>query len=188
MIEQIKKLWDKHGFIILVVISIITIIILSIFKIGCKGTWSDSYTYNQPIFQIKNKPVDRRVSDKKLPKESKGEFECRRVLQKLFNKSFPNIRPDFLRNPVTGNFNLELDCYDDSLKLAVEYNGIQHYKYVPYFHKNKEAFRNQCYRDELKRRMCRDYGANLIEVPYTVKIDDIENYLIKNLKLLGYII
>ena len=73
------------------------------------------------------------------PQESKGEKECRKVLENLFNKPFSKSRPDFLRNPVTGgNFNLELDCYNQELSLAVEYNGIQHYKYVPYFHRNND--------------------------------------------------
>jgi hypothetical protein len=187
MKEQIKKIWNDHGFIILVIISIITIIVLSIIKKGSKGTWSDSYSYNKGLFNKSYKPSYMK-SPSRNPKESKGEVECRRVLQKLFNKPFPNIRPDFLRNPVTGgNFNMELDCYNNTLKLAVEYNGVQHYKYVPYFHKNKEAFRNQCYRDELKRRMCNDNDVNLIEVPYTIAINDIENFLCMKLKLLGYI-
>ena len=53
--------------------------------------------------------------------------------------------------PVTGgNFNLELDCFNKELRIGLEYNGVQHYKYVPYFHKNKEAFLNQKYRDDMK--------------------------------------
>ncbi len=63
--------------------------------------------------------------------------------------------------------------------------GAQHYKFIPHFHKNKEAFRNQQYRDELKRRMCDDNNVTLIEVPYTVK--DIPTYLYNKLKPLGYL-
>lgn len=181
MFERFKKTWNEHGFNILLVISIVIILILALFNIGKKGTWSTNYMYN-PNYQI------YKSNHKGPPKESKGEIECRRVLQKIFNKPFRKSRPDFLRNPVTGgNFNLELDCYEESLKLGVEYNGVQHYKHVPYFHKNKEAFRNQCYRDELKRRMCRDNRINLIEVPYTVEIKNIEKFLLKKLKLIGYI-
>ena len=33
---------------------------------------------------------------------SRGEAECRRVLENKFNAPFPNTRPYFLRNPVTG--------------------------------------------------------------------------------------
>ena len=88
-----------------------------------------------------------------------------------------------MNNPVTGgNFNLELDCYNQDLNIACEYNGAQHYKYIPYFHKNKEAFYNQRYRDELKRRICKDNGIILIEVPHTVKTENIENYISKELK------
>lgn len=122
--------------------------------------------------------------------ESKGETECRRVLRELFNKptGFNNARPDFLNNIVTGGkHNLEIDCWEPSLKLGVEYNGKQHYEYTPYFHKNREAFMNQKYRDELKRRMCRDNGVNLIEVPHTVKHREIEPFLRQRLRALGYI-
>ena len=112
-------------------------------------------------------------------KDSRGEIECRRVLEKIFKRPFNKIRPNFLNNPVTdGNYNLELDCYNDDLKIAVEYSGRQHYEYTPYFHKNKEAFYNQKYRDELKKRMCKDNGIILIEVPYTVKIENIEQFLV----------
>ena len=68
------------------------------------------------------------------------------------------------------------------MRLGVEYHGKQHYEYVPYFHKNKEAFYNQKYRDELKKRMCKDNGIILIEVPYTVKEQDIENFLTKQIR------
>ena len=72
-----------------------------------------------------------------------------------------------------------MDCYNSDIGLAVEYNGEQHYKYIPFFHQNKEAFKNQLYRDELKRRMCKDAGVTLIEVPYTIPVDEIESYLKK---------
>lgn len=182
MFESIKKLWNTHGFEIMLVLSLIFIAIFALTRIGKKGSWASSYSYDprhsQGPVNIKRGP----------PKESSGERECRRVLQKIFNKPFKNCRPDFLLNPVTGGrFNLELDCYEESLKLAVEYNGVQHYKYVPYFHKNKEAFYNQMYRDDMKRRICRENRVNLIEVPNTVKVGDIEGFIRQKLRLIGYI-
>ena len=60
-------------------------------------------------------------------KISKGEQKCKETLEKIYGKEFLCVRPDFLRNPET-NRKLELDCYNEELKLAVEYNGIQHYK------------------------------------------------------------
>lgn len=182
MFESFKKIWNEHGFEIMLVLCLVFISIFALTRIGQKGTWATSYYYN-------NTPESNSYKGPRGPKkESSGERECRRVLQKLFNKPFKNCRPDFLSNPVTGGrFNLELDCYEESLRLAVEYNGAQHYKYIPYFHKNKEAFLNQKYRDDMKRRICRDNRVNLIEVPNTVNVKDIEGFLIKQLKLIGYI-
>ena len=65
----------------------------------------------------------------------------------------------------------------------MEYNGVQHYKYVPYFHKNNEAFLNQKYRDDMKRRMCKDQNIILIEVPYTVKLENIERFIKDELRI-----
>jgi hypothetical protein len=179
MLKSLKNIWNKHGFEITIGMCILFFIIMSIYLKGKKGSWSSTYYYKN------SKPTK---SFKKPPKESSGEKECRRVLQKIFNKPFLNQRPDFLNNPVTGGrFNLELDCYDESLKLALEYNGVQHYKFVPYFHKNKEAFYNQKYRDDMKRRICKENNINLIEVPNTVNVDKIEGFIKDKLYELDYI-
>ena len=74
--------------------------------------------------------------------------------------------------------------YNEELKLALEYNGAQHYKYIPYFHKSKDAFHNQKYRDEIKKYKCKENGIRLIEVPYNVK--DIEEFIERELRKLGY--
>ena len=134
----------------------------------------------------KSYQYQKTVKQQNRPKESKGEAECRRVLQSIFRKPFTSQRPDFLRNPVTGgSFNLELDCFDAELRIAVEYNGVQHYKYVPYFHRNNDAFLNQKYRDEMKRQKCKENGILLIEVPYSVKLEDIKGFIEKELTRAG---
>ena len=174
ILDYIYDTISNRTFELAIVISIAIIIIFSIYRklSGKKGSWADKIFYNE-----------KKQEKKKVPVDSKGETECRRVLEKLFEKPFPKIRPDMLRNPITeGENNLELDCYNPELKLAVEYNGIQHYKYVPYFHKTKESFYNQKYRDYVKRDLCKKNGIVLIEVPYTVKVQDIEEYLKKELK------
>jgi len=177
--------WEKHGYITVIGICVLVILILAIFRIGKKGTFARSLINPISLFDIEQRKVSSppKDSSSNLPKDSKGELECRRVLERYFNKPFPKARPDFLKNPVTGGYyNLELDCFNSELRLAVEYDGIQHYKYVPYFHKNKEAFLNQKYRDEMKKRGCMDNGINLIIVPYTVKVEDIQDYLTTELR------
>jgi len=179
MFDAIKDLWDNKGFEILVGLSISLILLLTLYhKItGKKGTWSNDIPYyttpTKPQFTVYQKDT----------KDSKGEIECRRVLHNWLKKPFFKDRPEFLKNNVTGGrFNLELDCYNEELGLAVEYNGAQHYKHIPYFHKNKEAFLNQKYRDDMKRRLCIDNGIVLIEVPYTVPINKIEGFLLHHLQ------
>jgi hypothetical protein len=185
MIKKLRDIWNNQGFEILFGLSIIVILIISLFRIGKKGTWDKSFIYKPSSIENSYIPQQSPIINNK--KDSSGEIECRRVMQKIFGKSFDKCRPNFLNNPVTGGvFNLELDMFNKDMGLACEYNGAQHYKYIPYFHKNKEAFINQKYRDELKRRMCKDNHVILIEVPYTIKISDIENHIIVSLKKNGY--
>ena len=153
---------------------------------NAKGTWSKTY-FNPFINPINFNSQFERKKRRGPPTVSRGEAECKRVLENIFDKPFNKIRPNFLNNPVTGgDHNLEIDCYNEELKLGVEFNGAQHAKYIPFFHKNYEAFMNQKYRDELKRRMCKDNRITLIEVPHTVKTENIETYLIKELRRNGY--
>jgi hypothetical protein len=172
----------KYHFELLLAGSVIIILLMYIFrKNNKKGTWAKSYFMLPKKYQKYQQKQEGSF-------KSKGEVECKRVVEKLFSKGFVKVRPDILRNPVTGGIkNLELDCYNDEMKLAIEYNGEQHYKYIPYFHKNNEAFLNQKYRDFMKQTLCEKHGITLIEVPYTVSIQDIEKYLIGELKQKGYL-
>ena len=115
------------------------------------------------------------------PRESKLERATRHVLEKIFNRPFPKVRPDFLKNPVT-NRNLELDCYNEDLKIAVEVQGRQHYDYSFGMHTNKQDYNSQQYRDHIKRELCAKNGIKLIEVPYTVSQLELEGYILKQLQ------
>jgi hypothetical protein len=142
--NKLFTFYDAYRFEIFVAGSVTLIIILYILNKNKKGTWSKSY-----FLLPKN---DNYIPQQKP--DSSGETECRRFLESFFRKPFGKTRPDILKNPVSGGNNLELDCFNQELKLAVEYNGIQHYKYVPHFHKNREAFINQKYRDYMKNELC----------------------------------
>ena len=102
---------------------------------------------------------------------------------------FPSIRPDFLKNPNTG-YNLELDGYCENLKLAFEYQGVQHYKFIPYWHKTREIFEEQQERDEMKYKMCVKNGITLILIPYKFncyKPEELKQYISDQLITHGYI-
>ena len=185
MFDKISDFWEKKGFEIVFWGSIIIIVICILTRIGKRCGTYDKNMWDYPkIFDnyiIPEKP-------KRQQRDSTGETTCRRYLEMRFKTPFSKARPDFLRNQVTsgarGDYNLELDCFNPEMKLALEYNGIQHYKFIPYFHKTKEAFHNQKYRDEIKRYKCKENEIDLIEVPYDVK--NIEEYIEKELQNLGY--
>jgi len=190
MFKDFDKFWKENGFDILLGTAIGIILINYFYRQGEKGTWDR--TFKDPYKNKHGYPYSNPnpyLPTQQTSRDSKGEVECRRVLETIFNSSFPKNRPDILRNSVTSSdgvdFNLELDCYNPDLKIACEYNGVQHYKYTPYFHKNKDSFQNQKYRDYMKRDLCIKNGILLIEVPYTVKIADIRNYIITELKKSG---
>lgn len=185
MIERLQTYWKDNGLKILLIFSIALIVILFLLNINGKGTWDLNYYYDKKNKKYKTPDVQQDSIPEKTQKDSKLEIATRASLERIFKKPFPKERPDFLKNPVTKNFNLELDCFNRELKLAVEVNGAQHYKYIPYFHKTFDAFRNQQYRDELKRRMCKDEGIILIEVPYTVKVQDIDDFLLTEIRKNG---
>jgi hypothetical protein len=171
----------SHRFEALVIASFLAILILALFRWNKSGTWSKDYFYLPPV------PSSTAATGAPRPprKDSSGELRTRAFLERRFNRPFPKSRPDFMVNPVTGSqYNLELDCYNEELRLAVEYHGQQHYHYIPFFHKSKEAFYNQRYRDELKRLRCRDLGITLIEVPYTQQ-RDLETFLEQELRRVG---
>ena len=113
-------------------------------------------------------------------KRSKGEKFCCDALEQYYGKKFYTVRPNFLKNPETKR-NLELDCYNHDLRLGVEYNGVQHYRWPNFTGQNKEEFENQLRRDEFKKQMCDKHGVYLISVPYDVLHKDIKNYILERL-------
>lgn len=116
-------------------------------------------------------------------KVSEGEKKCRKVIENIFGFPFKSERPSFLINQETGHL-LELDCYNERLKIAVEYNGVQHYEWPNFTNQSKKKFNKQKYRDRLKKRLCRENDIYLIIVSY--KIDNIKKYIKK--KLISYLV
>lgn len=162
----------SDSFFIFFSIAVIVFVVLLVWNIvsGQKGSYTD---HTSMIWDLLGKAVKPK---KKASFESKGEIECRRAIEHLTGKPFPKARPNCMMNGVSGH-NLELDCYNNEMKIAVEYNGEQHYKYIPYFHPTKDAFYNLKYRDDMKKRLCDQNSITLITVPYTIKHDDIEAYI-----------
>lgn len=93
--------------------------------------------------------------------ESKREKKCRLVVEGLTGVPFPKSKPNWLVS--SKGYQMELDGYSESLSVAFEHQGIQHYKYVPFFHSNRSLSRTQEL-DREKRIACSVNGVRLLEV------------------------
>lgn len=125
--------------------------------------------YNALLNTDKKKPHKNSVTPVK-------EEICRNIFEKIYNKPFPTKRPSFLKNPDTGR-NLELDGYNEELKIAFEYNGQQHYDFPNTFHKTLDEFQRQVERDKFKKEKCNQNNIKLITIPYTVDKNDMESFI-----------
>lgn len=181
MIEKVVKFCKTHKWEIVIGGSIIILILLKIF-------FKQEYTQDSTVLKFSKKPHDPTKlgppstlsalpasQSKRKINRYKSEKESRRIVESIFGKSFHSMKPDFLE--FENGSNLELDMYNEEMKLAFEYQGIQHSKYTPYFHKKYEDFLYQQKKDEWKRNKCREMGILLIEIPHTVKFEDLEQYI-----------
>jgi hypothetical protein len=110
--------------------------------------------------------------------KNKGEKLTRYCFVKIFGCYFDKIRPDWIRNPKTGQ-KLELDGYNSDLKIAFEHQGIHHEEDCPkdnFFYKEDQLFK-----DNVKREKCKEHGITLIEVPEIgrrLKVKEVVSFLL----------
>lgn len=128
------------------------------------------------IIEAKGTDMNTLRNNSEIISKWKSENDCCLILQDIYGKPFKSARPSWLKNPETNGI-LELDCYNEDLKIAVEYNGVQHYKFPNPFHKTYEEFIAQVRRDEYKVNRCDQQGVYLISVPYTVPKDKLRDYI-----------
>lgn len=198
LISGLRAYWHEYGWHIMFVLIVITFVILFLInyfseheEMGTSLTWTDVYEHIlwslfRPIDSPRARaPRHNRRQQLAANCSSKGEHMCKTFVEFYFQKPFNKTRPDFLKNPVTGE-NLELDLYNPDLKLAIEYNGAQHYHYNSFMHKNsRDKFQNQQYRDLIKKDLCDKANITLVIVPYTVPHDQIGPFLLEEFKRLG---
>jgi hypothetical protein len=96
-----------------------------------------------------------------------GEMLTIDFVKKLTGFSFKKVRPRWLM----GLFGkpLELDAFCEEQMFAIEYQGQQHYEFIPAWHKTEAYFKACQERDALKRKLCAEHGVMLFEVPFVLK-------------------
>lgn len=175
MFTRLYYFWNERGWEICILLSIFFLLSVAIYnwiqKLKKKKSKSP-YKKKENTSYFAPDPSDKFCS--------KLELRTKFVLEKIFKKRFDKIRPEWLTNNITKK-PLEIDLYNDELKLGVECQGKQHYVFTPFFQKTKQAFREQQYRDEIKRMLCERRGITLIEVPYNINENSIESFILSQL-------
>ena len=110
MFDGIINFVKDNCWTILIVAALIFLFIYWLFKGDSKGTWDDSYYYDD------RKPMGQHI---RAAGESKGEAECRYVLESIFKQKFPKRRPKFLFNSKISLLVLakepKMDCADTAI-------------------------------------------------------------------------
>lgn len=104
-----------------------------------------------------------------------GERITRCLFEKIFKSKFKKCRPSWL--VISDGRRLELDGYNKDLKIAFEYNGVQHFRPVEYYGGIK-AFRDRIFCDKEKFKVCDEYGVRLFRIG-TSKFSEIVNDIYK---------
>lgn len=206
MLKMGWKRWKKYITIDTVVIFIIIIAVLYCVLTG-KGKkkrtpkfvglgesgWdvSESKKYFRDIRDYRNGGRGSREKGRSKhssrPKLNKHEERCREIFQDIYGMKFKSVRPDWLKNPVTGR-NLELDGYCPDIRtpkgqgLAFEYDGAQHAKFNKHFHRSgANEFQYQVKKDQLKDALCEKHGIFLVRIPHFVAYEDLQRYITNKL-------
>ncbi len=109
-------------------------------------------------------------------------FRC--VLEKVFNQSFPSIRPSWLKSDK--NYPLEIDGYNKKLKFGFEHQGKQHFKFSSFFHKTEENFKRRLLNDSLKASILKEKNIFMLYPTYELKKENYFNFIKDKIKNTPY--
>ena len=102
--------------------------------------------------------------------QSKGEKLTRKYLDNhSINYDYGYVLPN----------RLHLDFYLYEFNIAIEYDGIQHYKPIEYFG-GDSRYKEQVKRDTIKNQYCKDNNITLIRIPYTIVTEEGLDFILKN--------
>lgn len=100
-------------------------------------------------------------------KGSKSEELARTTFRQLFGAPFRKARPKWLRN--SRGRQMELDGFEESLSLAFEYQGRQHFENVGIYSSDAQL-KQRIIDDRDKARLCGENGVTLITINWDTDI------------------
>ena len=115
-------------------------------------------------------------------RSSKGEL----AIFEILNKNNIKFIPQYILSEQHNTF--RFDFYIPSIRVLIEFQGVQHYKAIDYFGGEKVLLETQN-RDQLKRVLANTYRYKLLEIHYSVfkerTKEEFELYLLDELRLLN---
>lgn len=116
------------------------------------------------------------------PNYNEAKSKIHIMARKLLKETFPYdiIREEVLlpgTKTIHHKNNLIADFYIPNRSLIIEVNGQQHFKFCPFFHKNKMAFLKALARDREKKTWCEINSLKLIEFNHNEKVEEWANKL-----------
>lgn len=111
---------------------------------------------------------------------SKSEEIARTTLEQLFGVKFSRRRPTWLRN--SRGFQMELDGFNEDLKLAFEYQGYQHYKADHWGTDLEQRIKD----DNLKQVICAAKGVTLLQITHDMEYHSFPREIKKQLDMAGF--
>lgn len=115
----------------------------------------------------------------------RGKWVHEKLLYNIVKSLFSNHNTIYhYRSPWLEN--LELDIYIEDLKVAIEYQGIQHYQPIKHWG-GVDGLNQRQQNDTKKKKLCTENGVTLIYFDYTESITTtyVRNKLVSNLKYLN---
>jgi hypothetical protein len=111
--------------------------------------------------------LDLRV--KEISRENKSKYHL--LARQVISEVFPLIRTvEEVHIPGCGN-SVYIDFFLPIMKIAVEVQGEQHYKFISHFHRNKLSFAKARTRDKQKKEWCELNDIVLIEFVFNEPYD-----------------
>lgn len=135
----------------------------ALFKHSCGFVWSTT-------------PAHILYNSTGCPKCAKKQSKKSKIIEKQLD--ILNIiyeKEKFLKNSLQ---RFDFYCIYNNQQYAIEYNGEQHYKYIPFFHGHDiQNFIQYQERDKKKQKYCSEHGIKLIIIPYTFTDNEIKAYI-----------
>jgi len=134
--------------------------LISVDREKAKALWKSYTTQKHQIWNIIESEVRLKFGHKRVGEAWSSETILYYIISSLFSgkQIHRHYRPDFMNG-------LELDIYIEDIKLAIEYQGVQHFEPIEHWGGLK-SLKELKKRDKMKANLCKLVGIDLVYFNY----------------------